>query len=352
MTASDAGPGDDLSYAGQAGHEPLRATGHGTPSGHGAASDTRAAAEPPVDARLLDGPARSDAVASASGSAQLTPGPGDGAAPVGPPEWLLRVPLTLREAWDGPPAHEREYLSDSHLTVRSSTEHRALARDRSHLIDDAVDWFRTYAPPPNPPRRSAVLALFAPRAPDSLDDRRRRGPRPPTSYDCDVLLTERAADMRSHAAQVVCPGGHLDPGDDGPVGAALREAWEEVGLDRSSVDVVAELPGLYLHPSGNAVIPVLGWWARPHPVGVVDPAEVARVALADLDHLLDPRNRFTVVGPMGYRGPGFSVDGLFVWGFTANLLTHVFELAGIALAWDESVIRPLPPHLAAAYWPR
>ncbi len=346
MTTSGAGPDEDRSQ-----------------SEHGASF------EPSVDTGLLDGPARTDAVESASGSAQVTPGSqADG--PVDAPDWLLRVMPVLRAAWGEPPAHEREYLSDSHLTVRSSAEHRALPHDRPHLIDDAVDWFRTYAPPASPPRRSAVLVLFAPRGPDAAHPGvdawgwprgdgpgRPGGPggrssRLPTSYDCDVLLTERAAAMRSHAAQVVCPGGHLDPGDDGPIGAALREAREEVGLDASSVQIVGEMPGLYLTPSGTAVIPVLGWWASPHPVGVVDPAEVARVALADLDHLLDPRNRFTVVGPMGYRGPGFSVDGLFVWGFTANLLTHVFELAGIAPAWDESVIRPLPPHLAAAYWPR
>ena len=100
------------------------------------------------------------------------------------------------------------------------------------------------------------------------------------------------------------------------------------------MQIVGEMPGLYLTPSGTAVIPVLGWWASPHPVGVVDPAEVARVALADLDHLLDPRNRFTVVGPMGYRGPGFSVDGLFVWGFTAMLLSGLYTIfTAMAFSW-------------------
>ncbi len=281
-----------------------------------------------------------------------SPGPPQGqplAAPAIPadvPAWLRSVLPTLRQAADLPPAHAREYLSDDHLTVRPSLAHQTLGRVRPHLVDDAVDWFRTFVPPPRPLRRSAVLVLFA------TATRRTGGHAAPASYGCDVLLTERAAEMRSHAAQVVCPGGHLDPGDVGPIGAALREAREEVGLDIETVEVVAELPGLYLTPTGTAVIPVLAWWSRPHPVGVVDPREVARVARIDLDHLLDPGNRFTVIGPMGFRGPGFSVDGLFVWGFTANLLDHVFELAGIAPPWDESRIRPLPPHLAAAYWPR
>ncbi|MDO5626795.1 MAG: CoA pyrophosphatase, partial [Mobilicoccus sp.] len=117
----------------------------------------------------------------------------------------------------------------------------------------------------------------------------------------------------------------------------------------SSVEIVAELPPLYMHPTQNAVTPVLAWWARPHPIGVVDDSEVARVVRADIDHLLDPANRFTVCAFETYRGPAFEVDGLFVWGFTASLLDHVFDLAGLTRPWDEDRMRPLPEHLLDAY---
>ncbi|GMA42292.1 NUDIX hydrolase [Mobilicoccus caccae] len=203
---------------------------------------------------------------------------------------------------------------------------------RPALEADLPGWFAEFVPPPRPKRRSAVLMVFA----DGEHGR-------------DVILTERASTLRSHAAQVSFPGGHVDPGDDGAVGAAIREAEEEVGLDPSSVRIVDELPPLYMHPTENAVTPVLAWWQRPHPIGVVDEAEVARVVRADVEHLLDPRNRFTVRAFEGYRGPGFEVDGLFVWGFTATLLTHVFDLAGLTREWDESRERPLPPHLLAPY---
>ena len=98
-----------------------------------------------------------------------------------------------------------------------------------------------------------------------------------------------------------------------------------MGLDPAGVEVLATFPDLFLTPSQNAVTPVLAWWPVPVPVGVVDRGEVEQVLRVRVADLLDPANRFTtVLGP--YRGPGFEVDGLFVWGFTAMLLSSLFDL--------------------------
>jgi 8-oxo-dGTP pyrophosphatase MutT (NUDIX family) len=174
-------------------------------------------------------------------------------------------------------------------------------------------------------RRSAVLILFG------------EGPR-----GADVLLIEKSAHLRTHAGQPAFPGGGADPGDEYPVGTALREAEEEAGIDPDGVRVLATLPELFLGPSDNLVVPVVAWWDDPRDVTVGDPREVARVARVPLADLTDPANRFRTRHPSGFVGPAFGVAGMVVWGFTAALLDAILEAAGLARPWDVGDVRDLP----------
>ena len=198
-----------------------------------------------------------------------------------------------------------------------------------------------FVPPDEPGlRQSAVLILLAD------DDDSAGGP--------DVLLTERAWTLRSHAGQMAFPGGRVDPGDgDGDeavVNAALREAREETGLDPAGVEVFAVWPALWVPVSNFAVVPVLAWWRQPSPVAVVDAAEVASVHRVAIDALADPRNRARCLHPSGFTGPAFLVDGLFIWGFTAGLLDRMLSMAGWARDWDTTRVVPLPDRLVEAAW--
>jgi len=167
----------------------------------------------------------------------------------------------------------------------------------------------------------------------------------------DLLFTERAHDMRSHPGQISFPGGKVEPGDLTPRDTALREAQEEVGLDPSGVDVLVDLPRLWLPPSNFAVTPVLAWWREESPVGVVDPAEVHSVFRVPIEELLDPTHRITVTHPSGYASPGFLVGpdkDLILWGFTAGLVNKLFEYVGLTRPWDESVTRTLPSYMISS----
>jgi len=169
-------------------------------------------------------------------------------------------------------------------------------------------------------RPSAVLILLA--------DQDGAGP--------DVLLLQRAADMRNHAGQPAFPGGAADPGDADAPATALREAAEEVGLDAASVEVMAQLPQLWIPVSRFVVTPVLAWWRAPHPVAPMQPGEVARVERVPVAELVDPANRVWVRHPSGWIGPAFRVRSMLVWGFTAAILSVLLELGDWAVPWEDA----------------
>ncbi|HJQ06338.1 MAG TPA: CoA pyrophosphatase [Nocardioides sp.] len=184
------------------------------------------------------------------------------------------------------------------------------------------------------PRRGAVLMLMA------------DGPEGP-----DVLLTERAHDMRSHPGQVSFPGGSIDPGETA-VEAALREAEEEVGLDPTAVDVFATLPELWLPPSNFAVTPVIGYWSDPVDLVVVSPAEVHAIHRVSIRELVDPTHRIQVRHPGGWVGPGFLIGedkDVILWGFTGGILTRFLDFIGWLPPVADPPVHDLPDYMLAEY---
>lgn len=189
---------------------------------------------------------------------------------------------------------------------------------------------------PGRAREAAVLVLFG-----ELDRRPsiHTATSPAVSRDLDVLLLARATTLSSHAGQVAFPGGRVDPEDGGSVAAALREANEETGLDPTGVEVLGELQRIPLPFSNHIVTPVLSWWERPTPVGVVDPNESSDVFRVPVADLLDPEARRTTVirrDGRSWRGPAFTVDRHLVWGFTAMVLDGMFDRLGWTEEWDRS----------------
>lgn len=142
--------------------------------------------------------------------------------------------------------------------------------------------------------------------------------------DPTVLLTLRPETMRKHPGQVSFPGGRIDPGDDGPVAAALREAQEEIGLPPDAVEVIG-IADRYRTVTGFEVTPVLGIVAPDLPLSP-HPGEVAALFEAPLHYLLDPAHQ--QVRTAFWRGRERTYYEILwedrkIWGATAAMIVNL-----------------------------
>jgi 8-oxo-dGTP pyrophosphatase MutT (NUDIX family) len=181
-------------------------------------------------------------------------------------------------------------------------------------------------------RAAAVLILIA------------AGPAGP-----EVVFIERAGTMRTHAFQIAFPGGAADPTDVDLADTALREAQEEIGLDRAGVEILGQLPPAHVSVSGFDVTAVVAWWRDPVALRAVDVAEVASVPVVPIFRLVDANFRARVRHPAGYVGPAFEVDDHLIWGLSAHLLDAVLELGGWQQPWDHARELPIPPRYLTSH---
>jgi 8-oxo-dGTP pyrophosphatase MutT (NUDIX family) len=145
-----------------------------------------------------------------------------------------------------------------------------------------------------------------------------------------IPLTVRHADLRSHAGEVSLPGGAVDATDANREAAALREAWEEIGLEPELVRIVGVLDDVWIPVSNFELRPFVGTVAT-RPTLVPHDAEVSAIVELPLDALFDDE----VLGTEEFSGRGFTVragayryGGIRVWGATAltlGMLAHVLE---------------------------
>lgn len=189
-------------------------------------------------------------------------------------------------------------------------------------------------------RDAAVLVLFS--GP-------REGTAPLLPEDADLLVTVRASTLRHHAGQAAFPGGATDPGDEGPVGTAFREAWEETGIDTSRLYPLATLEKMFIPPSGFHVVPVLAYSPDPGPVAVVDESETAVVARVPVRAFINPENRLMVyreANTSRFAGPAFLLNEMLVWGFTGQVISAILDVAGWAEPWNTEDVRGLDDAMA------
>ncbi len=136
-----------------------------------------------------------------------------------------------------------------------------------------------------------------------------------------LLLTQRSAELPDHPGQISFPGGRVEPEDPSHAQAALREAFEEIGLPRECVVILGEL-ATYETVTGFRVTPIVGWVEPPFTV-VPDPVEVAEVFEVPLAFLLEPVNwqrHFRMLGALRRDFWAIPYGERYIWGATAAML--------------------------------
>lgn len=147
----------------------------------------------------------------------------------------------------------------------------------------------------------------------------------------NLLLTRRTDHLRDHAGQISFPGGRVEPEDDGAVATALRETDEEIGLSRSFIDVIGQLP-VYSTVTAFQVTPVVAL-VQPGFTLTLDAFEVAEAFEVPLAFLMNPahhrHHRFEFAGAerrflsMPWQG---AEREYFIWGATAAMLRNLYRL--------------------------
>jgi 8-oxo-dGTP pyrophosphatase MutT (NUDIX family) len=156
-----------------------------------------------------------------------------------------------------------------------------------------------------------------------------------------LILTRRSTSLRSHRGEVSFPGGRLDPGEDAPT-AALREAFEEVALNPTLVQVEGWIHPVLTVVTGSLIMPIVAS-VKERPHLVASPAEVERVfdvSLRDLaaretfheEHWSLPGRRIPGSGDDSFPVWFFEVAGEMIWGATARM---IHDLLTVVLGLDR-----------------
>lgn len=173
-------------------------------------------------------------------------------------------------------------------------------------IRPKIDWIQAQ----NPRRASVLICLF------------------PNEFNIlHLVLTKRHPYEGVHSAQVSFPGGSAEPEDLSPAHTAIREFYEEVGVEVKFHHILRHLTPLYIPPSNFLVNPYLAYLSQ-KPTWKIDPHEVAFTMEVPVSELISAEINQVEINVRGemLRTPAFVFQNEVVWGATAMMLSELREL--------------------------
>lgn len=144
-----------------------------------------------------------------------------------------------------------------------------------------------------------------------------------------LLFTRRSSDLRRHSGEISFPGGSRDPVDVSLAHTALRESYEELGLERQSVTLLGALPPAYTVVSNFLVTPYVGWLGEGLPTlrpQVSEVAEIIEAPVSALDDELIYHEELWSRGGEEHAVHFYDFGPYRIWGLTGRLLHQLLAL--------------------------
>ena len=162
-------------------------------------------------------------------------------------------------------------------------------------------------------KRAGVLAMFY----------------PDSSYQTQLALILRKTYKGVHSAQIGFPGGKYEVDDKTLKQTAIRETFEEIGVEKHKIEVIKQMTEVYIPPSNFYVQPFIGI-THQTPKFIKQEDEVEDILEVALHHFLDEKNVVNKVVATSYTAkievPAFELNGHVVWGATAMMLSEIKDI--------------------------